>query len=208
MESRKHNLKTSSRLSQSSDLPAAYVKSVRDVFATNFSDGLKALAKHQKAKSSFEVRGGIFIDEIVLAISLVTEAQIAATTIHCSVDFDPKASSPTAQDLLNICVDAVGSLFATMLDPTKPETIEQLAAGTLAAFEEIPLEWAKVDFEGRRVYLLVDKSNPTLDEMADQWLKKNDPLAREEEEEYEEDTKDLFVTGAKARKGSGSGSLH
>jgi hypothetical protein len=208
MESRRHNLKTSTRLSRSAELPADYTKVVRDVYATNFADGLKILKKIQGAKNSFEVRGAIFVDEIVLAVSLVTDGLLPATTIHCSVDFDPKASSPTAQDLLNLCVDAIGALFATMLDATKPETIEKLAAGTLAAFEEVPFEWAKVEFEGRRVYLLVDKSNPTLDEMTDRWLAENDPESSLEEEEYEDETKDLFVTGAKARKGSGSGSLH
>jgi hypothetical protein len=206
MESRKHAVKSSSRLSQSAELPKDYTKVVREVYAANFAEGLKSLAKKQGAKNSFEVRGAIFTDEIVMAVSLVSEGQLPATTIHCSVDFDPKASTPTAQDLLNVCVDAIGSLFATLLDPAKPERIDQLAAGTVSSLEDIPFEWTKVEFDNRRVWLFVDKSNPNLDEMADRWLAENDPEMADEEEEYEEETKDLFVTGK--NRGGGSGSIH
>ncbi len=200
MESRKNTVKTSSRLSRAAELPVDFTKIVRDVYTTNFADGTKLLKKFQKAKNSFDIRGAIFADEIVLAVSLITEGQMAATTIHGSVDFDPKASTPTAQDLLAVCVDAVGSLFGTLLDPTKPEQIELLASGSSEVYDELPLEWTKVEFEGRRVYLLVDRSNPTLDEMTDRWLAENDPDAELEEEEYDEETGDNFMTG-KNRKG-------
>lgn len=199
MESRRHSQKSSSRLSQSAPLPMDYTKVVRDVYSTNFAEGLKALTNLQKVKNSFEVRGAIYTDEIVMGVSLVSEGQMAATTVYCSVDFDPKASSPSAQDLLNICVDAIGSLFATMLDATKPDTIEKLAAGSLSAFEDVPFEWTKVEFDNRRVWLLVDKSNPNLDEMADRWLAENDPESQSEEDEFEEETKNLFVTGSKTK---------
>jgi hypothetical protein len=206
MESRKNSVKSTSRLSRAAELPADFSKVVREVYTTNFTEGLKVLKKFQKVKSSFEVRGAIFANEIVLGISLVTEGAMGATTIYCSVDFDPTASSPTAQDLLNICVDAVGSLFATLLDTTKPERIEQVATGSLSSFEEIPFEWTKIEFDGRRVWMLVDKSNPTLDDMTDKWLAENDPDADAEEDEYEEETKDLFMTG-KGKSGRG-GPLH
>lgn len=206
MESRKNNVKTSSRLSRAAELPVDFTRIVREVYTTNFADGMKLVKKHLKAKNAFEVRGAIFANEIVMAVSLVTDGVMPATTIHCSVDFDPTASAPTAQDMLNICVDAIGSLYGTVLDPAKPDRVERLAAGDLASFEELPLEWTKVEFDGRRVYLLVDKSNPALDEMTDRWLAENDPDADLEEDEYEEETKDLFMTG-KNKPGRG-GPLH
>jgi hypothetical protein len=202
MESRKNTVKSSSRLSRAADLPVDFTKIVREVYTTNFAEGLKILEKYRKAGNSFEVRGSIFTDEIVLGVSLVTEGAMPATTIYCSVDFDPTASAPTAQELLNICVDAVGSLYGTLLDVKRPERIEQLAAGSLSAFEEIPFEWTKIEFDGRRVWLLVDKSNPTLDEMTDKWLAENDPDSASAEDEYEEETEDLFRTG-KGRPGRG-----
>ncbi len=175
---------------------------MREVFTTNFIEGLKLVSMIQKSKNQFEVRGAIFSDEIVMGVSLVAEGQIAATTIYCSVDFDPLASSPTAQDVLNVCVDAIGSLYATLLDPKNPSRLEQMAAGTLSSIAEIPFEWTKIEFDDKRVWMLVDKSNPKLDELADNWLAKNDPAFREEEDEYEDETAELFVTGkGKPRRG-------
>ncbi|MBC7387367.1 MAG: hypothetical protein H7301_14540 [Cryobacterium sp.] len=216
MESRKNSRKLTTRLSKSSELPVDYTRGVREVYATNFDEGLAALASLQKVKNHFEVRGTIFADEIVLAVSLVSEGVMAATTVHASVDFDPKASSPTATDLLNLCMDGVGSVFARLLDPTEPATLEKLTSTALGDFDEIPLEWTKVDFEGKRVWLFVDRSNPTLDELADDWLTKNDPLTHAEEEEYEEETKDNFMTGKDGKKystdddedGEGGGQIH
>jgi len=206
MESRLNNVKVKTRLSRAAELPADFTRIVKEVYTTNFGDGMKLLKKQQKAKNSFEVRGAIFTNEIVLAVSLVTDGVMAATTIHCSVDFDPTASTPTAQDMLAICVDAIGSLYGTLLDPAKPERISALAEGDLSSFAEIPLEWTKVEFDGRRVYLLVDKSNPTLDEMTDKWLAENDPDMELEEDEFEEEAEDLFMTG-KNKPGRG-GPLH
>lgn len=207
MESRKNPSKSKSRLAGAADLPKDFTKIVRDVYTTNFAEGLALLKKAQKKKSAFDVRGAIYANEIVLGVSLVTDGVMAATTIFCSVDFDPTASTPNAQDLLGICVDAVGSLFGTLLDATKPERVEQVAAGSLSSFEEIPFEWTKVEFEGRRVWLLVDKSNPTLDEMTDRWLAENDPETEAEEDEFEDETADLFMTGKGSKSGSG-GSVH
>lgn len=210
IESRKNTVKITGRLSRAAELPLDYTKNIREVYTTNFEEGMKLLKNFEKVKNSFDVRGGIFPDEIVLSVSLVSDGKISATTIHGSVDFDPKASSPSAQDLLNVCVDAVGSIFGMLLDPTQPEKIEKLALGSLATFTDIPVEWTKIDFDDRRVWILVDKSNPSLDEMTDKWLAENDPSLRSEEDEYEEETKGLFVTGEKAKKGNtgGRGSVH
>lgn len=211
IESRKNAAKPTSRLSRSAELPLDYTRNVRDVYATNFEEGLKLLKTFQKVNNSFDVRGAVFPDEIVLSVSLVSDKQISATTVHCSMDFDPKASSPSAQDLLNVCVDAVGSIFGMLLDPAKPEAIEKLASGSLGSVEDLPFEWTKIEFDNRRVWILADKSNPNLDEMTDKWLAENDPALHSEEDEYEAETKDLFVTGAKAKKGApsdGNGSTH
>jgi len=201
MESRKNNVKTKTRLSRAAELPHDFTKIVKEVYTTNFTAGLKLFTDETKAKSLFDVRGAIFANEVVLGVALVSEGVMPATTIHCSVDFDPAASTPTAQDILAICVDAIGSLYATLLDAEKPERVKRFAAGELDTFEEVPLEWTKIEFDGRRVWLLVDKTNPTLDEMTDQWLAKNDPNADLEEDAFEDEAKDLFMTGKNKPKG-------
>ncbi|MGZ3709265.1 MAG: hypothetical protein ACXWPM_11045, partial [Bdellovibrionota bacterium] len=120
--------------------------------------------------------------------------------IYASCDFDPKASSPTAQDLLGACVDATGGLWGQLLDPTNRKGLEQLADESLSALQNAPFEWASVDVDQYRVFLKVDKANPELDQRADEWLEKNDPEYHERQQREAEETAELFVTGAKNRK--------
>ena len=202
METRKGNSKKlNTRISGAATLPADYTRMVSGVFEANFADGVRALTEIAGKKTYFIVRGAILPSEVVLTVSLVTEKQLAATTVTASFDFDPKASTPTAQDLLSLAVDGVGGLFDQFFDPKNTHLLEQLSAGSLAAFEDVPFEWTSVDFQNRKMFLKVDKSNPVLDELADDWLAKNDPKAKAEEDEFESGTEELFVTGDKAKRG-------
>ena len=196
METRKGHSQKTGRLTQSSELPADFLALVKEVLTGNFGDGLKALSKF-KADPEFVISGGIFSDEIVLGASIVHPNQLAATTVFASVDFDPKASSPTAQDLLAACLDALGGLFETILDPKKPQILEQVADESLSALENVPFEWTSVEVDRYKIYLKLDKSNPSLDQLADQWLSKHDPDLQQLEEQNEKDTEALFVTGPK-----------
>ena len=184
---------------RSSELPPDYLKMIMEIFASNFDEGLKALSKVH-GKSRFEARGEIYPDEIVLAISLVSAGQIAATTAHASTDFDPKASSPTLEELLSACVDAAGTFFGDAFNPKKPDKITQLSSESLSALESAPFEWTAIEIDRFRIYLKVDKSNPVLDQMADEWLRKNDPEFKKRKKAEEEEVESLFITGNKAKK--------
>jgi hypothetical protein len=141
----------------------------------------------------------------VLCVSLTEDDQLAATSVYASSDFDPKASSPTVQELLAACVDAIGAIYAQILTPDTPERLEQLASHSLSAMDNVPFHWSEVRLDRYRIYLKVDKSNPKLDEMADNWLKKHDPDLRQLQEQEEEDVKKLFVTGPNDKKPGGTG---
>lgn len=202
MESRYGNAKASRNRKQgkaAGGLPIDFLKMVTEVFTNNFSSGLKRLSKVKKGPK-FVVSGEIFPNEIVLSVSVVFEGELAATTAYASIDFDPKASSPKAEDCLSACIDAVGGLYQHLLVQGSDGQIEAFADESLAAFEDIPFEWAVLEVERFKVYLKVDKSNPSLDNMADDWLQKNDPDLKKWEDEQEEETKSMFVTGPKKPK--------
>src|ERR1700722_8392488 len=93
---------------KSSPLPHDYIKMIQEVFSANFESGLKILDKNQPSPY-FEIQGQVFSNEVVVSVSLMSDQQISATTVHSSSDFDPKASSPTIQDLLSACVDSIGA---------------------------------------------------------------------------------------------------
>ena len=194
MEKRK--VSASPSVSKASPLPLDYLKMVRDVFNSHFDAGLKIYGE-LKPNPQFEAKGEIHSDEIVLAVSLRSDQELAATTVYASIDFDPKASVPGVPELLGACVDAVGGVFGTLLAADRPEVIAQVAEESLAAIENVPFDWTSVETGQRRVFVKVDKSNLSLDAITQEWLLKNDPDLRKISDQEARDAEDLFITGKK-----------
>jgi hypothetical protein len=187
--------------SKSSPLPADYLEMVNEVFTSHFDVGLKALSQFLP-NPYFFAHGEVFSNEIVIAISLMSDAQIAATTLYASCDFDPKASAPTVQDLLAACVDAIGSFFGTLISPDVPENLAKLADESLSSLENIPFQWTAMESDGKQIFIKIDKSNPKIDELADDWLFKNDPELKKIENENQKKVESRFFTGPKSKSGS------
>lgn len=175
-------------------IPQDYSKMVVEVFTNTFAEGLSILGQFLD-EPFFDVNGYIYSDEIVLAVSLLSKGKISATTVYSSCDFDPKASSPSAEDLLGVSVDAIGGIYNEFFESGDAKKIEQLTSSTLSSFKEIPFDWTELTVNKRKVFLKVDKSNPKLDQMADDYLLQNDPNLKSEADKNEEDAEDLIVTG-------------
>jgi hypothetical protein len=182
-----------------SPLPSDYLKMVSEVFTTNFDDALKALEKLTQNEPSFEASGAVYPNEAVLSVTLIVGEQLSSTTVHASSDYDPKASAPTIQDILGVLVDGIAGVFQPLLDPENHDTLASLVSSSASALENVPFEWSKLEVEHRKIYVKIDKSNPKLENLADEWLKKNDPLVSQEIEEEEKETENLFVTGPKTK---------
>ncbi|MCM2321681.1 MAG: hypothetical protein NDJ90_00285 [Oligoflexia bacterium] len=193
-----------------SPLPLDYLKMVSEVFATNFDEGLRAFAKVGRGKPRFEASGKIFINEIQLCISLLREGQLSATSVYASCDYDPRASAPTIEELLAACVDAAGSLFQQLLVPGDKKRLEQLADESLSSLDKVPFDWTLIQIEKHKIYLKIDKANPSLDQLTDEWLAKNDPQLKRRAQDEEEATQDRFFTGPKnvGTKKPGDDDLH
>jgi hypothetical protein len=192
----------------SSSLPADYLKMINEVFAANFDEGLKKLRAFTGGDVQFYTSGEVFPAEIVLCVTLINGNNISATSVYASSDFDPKASSPTLQDLLGASVDAIGAVFDSLVNPktsaktsktTATSAMGNLMGASLSALEDAPFEWTAVEIEKRRVYVKVDKTNPKLERLAEDWLKNNDPEHALRQAAEEEEAKKLFVTGPKKK---------
>lgn len=206
MENRKKSV------SKPSPLPTDYLKMVTEVFHAHFDAALK-LYNENRPQSQFTVRGAICSDEIWVGVSLVTEGKLSASTVYASCDFDPKASAPTAQELLSACVDSIATVFGTLLDETQPETIALLAEDSAAILEQVPSVWTTMEANQREIFIRFDRANPVLEGMADEWLNKNDPELARLEDETENEVKKLFITGPRRGNptgdtGGGSGVKH
>jgi len=183
--------------SKFSELPSDYTQMVHEVFMSNFSDSVEAMKL--SPAPVFVTQGEIYSDEIVVHASLVQEGRLAGTTAYASTDFDPKASSPSIEDLLSLCVDALGDLFQQLFElAEKSGDKANILDANLQDLGELPLEWTQVDINKRKLFVRVDRANPSLDQAADQWLAKNDPGFLENEAEESKKAEKLFVIPNKA----------
>ncbi len=200
LDRRKESASTpQSRREKGVELPVQYRKMVAQVMTEHFQEGLRMLSEHLKGPL-FSVQGGVYSDEVLLAVSLISEGEVAATTVYASADFDPRASTPTAEELLSLCVDGVGSVLSSLLDPENPDRIAQVAEKSLGALEEIPFEWTEAKMGKRKIYVKVDKANPALEKMTDEWLAQNDPEHEKRQREDEAEAEKLFVTADSVKK--------
>lgn len=196
METRKHgSALTTNRLTKSSDLPIDYIKMAKEALENHFSEALEHIQKEFKVSFSWELGGRIFSDEIVLFASLIPSSGLVATTGYCSIDFDPKATKPNAEDCLALCLDGLGDLMEVLLNSEDGKMRPALFESSSATFEKMPLEWAEFEVQKKIVYLKMDRMNPKLDQEATEWLKKHDPMMTHEEDEFEESASELFVKG-------------
>ena len=194
------------------DLPLDYLKLVEDTLATATEKGLLELRK-KYPDSKFKSYGAIYGDEVLLAITLSHGAtNLAATTAYASADYNASLPEPGLEATLAACLDAVGTIFHFYLDPNDSEKIEQLSNHSLSALEEAPFEWTSLEIVENQtvaVWVKIDKSNPELDRLTEEWLSKNDPeyktriLEPEAEVEKAEEFLEERLEAIKAAKSGG-----
>ncbi len=201
---------------KTTDLPYDYLKLVEQTLNQAMLKGLEEIRKIHP-DSAFQVNGALFSDEVLITVTLSHgEKNIAATTVHASADFNPDhtliSSNPIGLDdhpgstplerVLGACVDAATTVFDFYLDPSDPEKIVQLANHSLGSLEEAPFEWTIIEKTDPKVWVKMDKSNPKLEKLADEWLNRHDPDFKENEEE-EEFLSERLEAIRKARDGDG-----
>lgn len=189
--------------SKPADLPVDFLKMVEEVLTAHFTAGLKLLSKELK-NPRFKASGQIYTDEIMVVASVLSEDRMSATTVFASIDFDSKASHPTVHDLLSACVDSIGGVFSALFEGEKQKPGEVLLSESLRDVDGVPFEWTEVENPDQKikqkVYVCLDKSNPALDKLTDDWLAKNDPDHAEQERKNEEEMQSLFITGKPGKK--------
>lgn len=165
------------------DLPTDFAQMVKELLENHLEAPLQWIEK-ETGKASVQVSGALFPDEILLTLTLAYGDSVKATSFHVSVDFDPYADRPTAEDLLKDCVDGLGELAAEYLDVSKPELLEKFIAGSLSAYEEAPFQWTSLTLQSnkRSLFVKIDKVNPALEKMTEDWLQENDPEWKEASE--------------------------
>jgi len=190
------------------ELPIDYLKLVEETLAESLKNGLIELKKIHPI-CDLKANGAIYAEEVLLAITISHgDKSLIATTIYASADFNPLMPEPGIELVLSTCLDSVGTVLEHYLDPKFPERISQLADAPISSLEEAPFEWTKMEEAKVSTWVKIDKSNPALEALTEEWLKKNDPHYSEadESEEAEEFLNERLEAIQKAKSGSGGDS--
>ena len=189
------------------ELPVDYLKMVEESMNETLAAGLDEMKKTHPV-CDIKASGALYSNEVLLAITLSHgEKNLIATTVYASADFNPMMPEPGIELILSECLDSAGSVFEHYLDPKHPERIAQLASASIGSLEEAPFEWTPMEKTKVSVWVKIDKSNPALESMAEDWLKDHDPAYSKEDEvaEAEEFLNDRLEAIRKAKSGSGHG---
>lgn len=146
------------------DLPAAFIKDIAKLFNEQFSK--------DKGDASFSVHGAIYPDEVLICITLMRVGVLRAASCYASMDL-PKDIAKNPKQLtenLRSIVDLVASWFHQCFDESDQTGLDAV----LEAIEELNETWEPVEWEKKKVFVLVNKDNHTLEAAADQILREGE----------------------------------
>ncbi len=190
------------------DLPKDYLKIVEETLLETLKKGIVELKKIHPI-CDLKACGAIYSDEVILAITISHgEQSLIATTVYASANFEPSAEEPGIESVLSHCLDSLGAVLMHYLDPAYPDRIAQIADAPISALEEAPFEWTEMEEAKVATWVKIDKSNPALEALADDWLLKNDPSYSKEAalEEAEEFLNERLEAIQKVKSGGGGDS--
>ena len=189
------------------DLPIDFLKLVEETVKESHKLGIYELQKIHPI-CIIQAGGAIYADEVLLAITISHgEQSLIATTVYASANFNPLMPEPGIETVLDECLACAGTILNHYLDHTQPARIAQLAGATISALEEAPFEWTAMEETKVSVWVKIDKSNPALEALTEEWLLKNDPTYSkiDELEEAEEFLEERLDAIQKVKSGAGSG---
>ncbi len=170
-------------------LPKDYLSIVEEALHSTFEAGLKrVISKTNEAR--FHASGAVYGDEIRLTGTLLYgKDSLNATSIHASIDFDPSTGSETVDARLASCIDAIGDWLEHYLQNEDEEIFESFINVSLGGISDGPFDWTEAkDDSNPRAWIKIDKINPVLENLADEWLTKHEgtPVGLKTETESEE----------------------
>jgi hypothetical protein len=127
-------------------LPKELMQQIRSVFKETF--------KQQIGKGKIEAEGRIYPEEILVSVGYRPETGIKQCNFQVSIAY--KKDKDDVLKLINIAVDAAGSLFDQLFSAENDQ--------------EFPRLWQEVDFEGRMIFVQYSTENSELEAEADQIL--------------------------------------
>jgi hypothetical protein len=125
--------------------PKEFIKQIDGIVAESF----QKLSPNAK----FFIDGRIFAQEVLFKLGFMKEGSIIQSNIWVSADYDTKKDN--VKNTINLAIDCGGSLLAHHIE--NPD-------------EEFPRDWSEFDFNKKKVFICLDKSNDDLEAQANALL--------------------------------------
>lgn len=159
-------------------LPTDVLHSVGKLFNEQFAK--------EKEKAEFLVYSQMFMDELLLCISLVDPKSLRAGTIYLSVDL-PKGVVEKPDQVtqkLQKMVDVAASWFAQSFSEGKLQGLPAV----LEAMTDMPNTWQDFIWEKETLYVKLNRDNPVLEKQANKFLQNAGHSEEEFQDDLDEDT--------------------
>lgn len=180
MQSRKKH-----RKSATTSLPKDFLRAVTDLFNKQFNK--------ERTGSEFLVYGDLYMDEVLLCVSLTNAKSLLAATVYTSLDLPSGVSEKPEQvtEKLKSMVDLTASWFGQSFTDAKAKGIE----GVLESLRDQPDAWQELTWEKEQMFVRLNRENRTLEHAAERFLKEKgiDPDSDEflvEDGDFEDDDED------------------
>jgi hypothetical protein len=155
-------------------LPKDYLALVVKVFAEAYAESLDALADKGQ-RPELLAGGALFANEVLMWVSLTRKNEMAAVTVHASMDFDLERDPPSdVERRLAACVDSIGMVFSGLF---APDVLDKVRRSPHAALEDLPAAWSPTTIRDQTVFVRVDSANPGFEQLADDFLAAHEPAA-------------------------------
>lgn len=135
----------------STDLPKDLLSQIQSIFAETFSDHVK--------KNQVVAEGRIYSNEVLLRIGVTPTKGLKQTNFVVSMDY--KQGKDKVMDTVHVGFDVLATLF------------DDYFANQDDA--DLPRQWAEMNAEGKKVYILYTSLNDKLESEADKLLGKKKP---------------------------------
>jgi hypothetical protein len=173
-------------------LPKDFLNTVSELFKKQFKGKLKG--------ESFLVYGAIHSDELVLVLSLTHPKSLRSASMHISTDLGKEVAEQPEKvtDQLKVMVDVAASWFAQCFEVAKG------LDGVLEEMGELDPSWQQFDWEGKTLYVKLNRDNYALENAADAILRK---AGFDPEDDADEDLEAMLNEDDEGGPG-GHGGLH
>ncbi len=145
-------------------LPADFIKDVAKLFNEQF--------EKLKGEASFSVHGSLYPDEVLFCVTMMKVGVLRSVSCYASMDLPKNIAKDPKQltENLRSMVDLIASWFQQCFDESDLEGIEAIHQ----AMEELDEVWEAVEWEKKKVFVLVNRDNHTLEAAADQLLREGE----------------------------------